>query len=386
MLTANSLLAGANVRQEVEIPERLVAVMNGDRCVTLRPLTVRDLRLIARASKENEDLTAALMVRQALVEPTLTLEQLGQLPAGLMQFLLRAEPVERDHRKRGRNIRCAGGSVGPRLTNAVARTSLDTRGNRPTDSRRNNAACGCSSGPDLREQQRETHDGFRGGEGRAGPCPGDATPGGIADGASGPGGTCDILGELAPDLFAADPTRLLAALLATPVGEADQIRARRGVRSTLPARKPVPGSAHPPSTGRAALAVVGPAGIVAAARDALRQVRAIATEPAAAVMGSPAGRETITSATLGPLRDALRRSIAAPASQDPKPAASSDHGIAGVTDRIPSPVRDRWRDTAAEIPMPAEATDEQLSATAGDALRRRFVDTAPTSRSVHCRR
>ena len=190
------------------------------------------------------------------------------------------------------------------------------------------------------------------------------------------------LGELAPDLFAADPTRLLAALLATPVGEADQIRARRRVRPTLPAREPVPGSAHPPSTGRAAPAVVGPAGIVAAARDALRQVRAIATEPAAAVMGSPAGRETISSATLGPLRDALRRSIAAPASQDPKPAASSDHGIAGVTDRIPSPIRDRWRDTAAEIPMPAGATDEQLSATAGDALQRRFADTAPTSRSA----
>ena len=89
MLTADSLLAGANVRQEVEIPERLVAGVDGDRRVTLRPLTVRDLRLIARASKENEDLTAALMVRQALVEPTLTLEQLGQLPAGLMQFLLR---------------------------------------------------------------------------------------------------------------------------------------------------------------------------------------------------------------------------------------------------------------------------------------------------------
>jgi len=89
MLTANALMAGADVTEEVEIPERLIPRADDDRRVKLRPLTVRDLRLIARASKDNEDLTAALMVRQALVEPTLTLEQLGQLPAGLMQFLLR---------------------------------------------------------------------------------------------------------------------------------------------------------------------------------------------------------------------------------------------------------------------------------------------------------
>jgi len=89
MLTADALLAGADATEIVELPERLLPQAEGDRQVRLRPLTVRDLRLIARASKENEDLTAALMVRQALVEPTLTLEQLGQLPAGAMQFLLR---------------------------------------------------------------------------------------------------------------------------------------------------------------------------------------------------------------------------------------------------------------------------------------------------------
>lgn len=90
MLTAAALLAGADATAEVELPERLVPNADGgDRRVRLRPLTVRDLRLIARASKDSEDLTAALMVRQALVEPTLSLEQLGQLPAGTMQFLLR---------------------------------------------------------------------------------------------------------------------------------------------------------------------------------------------------------------------------------------------------------------------------------------------------------
>ena len=89
MLTAEALLAGADAEREVEVPEHLLPTVSEDRRVRLRPLTVRDLRLIARAAKENEDLTAALMVRQALIEPTLTLDQIGALPAGLLQFLLR---------------------------------------------------------------------------------------------------------------------------------------------------------------------------------------------------------------------------------------------------------------------------------------------------------
>ncbi len=91
MLTADALLAGVGAEREVEVPERLLpaTAAGQDRRVRLRPLTVRDLRLIARAAKENEDLTGALMVRQSLAEPTLTLDQIGALPAGLLQFLLR---------------------------------------------------------------------------------------------------------------------------------------------------------------------------------------------------------------------------------------------------------------------------------------------------------
>ncbi len=58
------------------------------RRVVLRPLTVRDLRLITRAARDNDDLSGALMVRQSLVDPALSLDQLGALPAGLLQFLL----------------------------------------------------------------------------------------------------------------------------------------------------------------------------------------------------------------------------------------------------------------------------------------------------------
>jgi hypothetical protein len=89
MLRAEDLLAGAAVTHEVELPVQMLPNVGEDRHVRLRPLTVRDLRLILRAARETEDLTAALMVRQALVEPSLSIEEINAMPAGLMQFLLR---------------------------------------------------------------------------------------------------------------------------------------------------------------------------------------------------------------------------------------------------------------------------------------------------------
>lgn len=92
MLTAEELLAGSELSYTVEIPPALLAPEpnqgNGQRTVRLRPLTIRDLQLATRAAKENDTLVAAIMVQQALVEPTLTIAQVATLPAGLVQFLL----------------------------------------------------------------------------------------------------------------------------------------------------------------------------------------------------------------------------------------------------------------------------------------------------------
>jgi hypothetical protein len=49
---------------------------------------VRDLQRIGKAARDDEELSAALMIRQALVEPALKLEQVSQLPAGLARFLV----------------------------------------------------------------------------------------------------------------------------------------------------------------------------------------------------------------------------------------------------------------------------------------------------------
>lgn len=90
-LTAEELLAGGALTHEVEIPTDLLRA-NGhgpqERRVVLRPLTVRDLQRIGKASQDDEGISAALMIQQSLVEPQLKLEQVALLPAGLARFLV----------------------------------------------------------------------------------------------------------------------------------------------------------------------------------------------------------------------------------------------------------------------------------------------------------
>lgn len=88
-LTAEELLAGGALTHEVEIPTELLnSNGQGPAQVMLRPLTVRDLQRIGKAAHDDENLSAALMIQQALVEPTLKFEQVSQLPAGLARFLV----------------------------------------------------------------------------------------------------------------------------------------------------------------------------------------------------------------------------------------------------------------------------------------------------------
>ena len=109
-LSADDLLASGNATFTVAVPAPLLAggfggaAKNGDSAtaghastttasaatageVTLRPLLVRDVDRVVRASKEQKVLSSVLMVQQALVSPKLTVEQVGSLPAGLVQFL-----------------------------------------------------------------------------------------------------------------------------------------------------------------------------------------------------------------------------------------------------------------------------------------------------------
>lgn len=89
-LSAEELLAGGSLTHEVELPAGLLGNGDGpaDPRVVLRPLTVRDLQRIAKAAQDDEGMSAALIVQQALVEPPLKLDQVSSLPAGVARFLV----------------------------------------------------------------------------------------------------------------------------------------------------------------------------------------------------------------------------------------------------------------------------------------------------------
>ena len=98
VLSAEDLLAGVGCTHRVEVPRDLVAAdgagaagqgasaANGS--VIVRPLTVRDLQRISKAALDDNELSAALMIQQAVVEPELNLDQVSALPAGLARFLI----------------------------------------------------------------------------------------------------------------------------------------------------------------------------------------------------------------------------------------------------------------------------------------------------------
>lgn len=91
ILSTEELLAGGSLTHEVTIPPELLRAddkaMDAQH-VVLRPLTVSDLQRINKAARDDDGLSAALMIQQALVEPALKLDQVSQLPAGLARFLV----------------------------------------------------------------------------------------------------------------------------------------------------------------------------------------------------------------------------------------------------------------------------------------------------------
>jgi hypothetical protein len=92
-LTAHDLLAGGKAVHDVEVPAAVLAPLaaQGDAAggvVRLRPLTVASLALIARAAREDAGLVPLLMIKEALVEPALGLDQIRQLHVGLVHFLV----------------------------------------------------------------------------------------------------------------------------------------------------------------------------------------------------------------------------------------------------------------------------------------------------------
>jgi len=54
----------------------------------MRPLTVRDIQRVTKAARDDDSLLSIVMLKEAMVEPALTLEQVHALHAGVARFLL----------------------------------------------------------------------------------------------------------------------------------------------------------------------------------------------------------------------------------------------------------------------------------------------------------
>ena len=92
-LSAEDLLAGGALTHEVDIPPAVLTPVDGSGDappgrVRLRPLTVRDIQLLTKAARDDDGLLSILMLKEALVEPALSLEQINGMHAGLARFLL----------------------------------------------------------------------------------------------------------------------------------------------------------------------------------------------------------------------------------------------------------------------------------------------------------
>lgn len=95
-LTAEELMAGRDVTYDVEIPGDVLQPAGDDDDgptppggkVRLRPLTVNDVQLIAKAAKDDEVLTSVLMIQKAMIEPTLAERDIAAMHGGLVRFLV----------------------------------------------------------------------------------------------------------------------------------------------------------------------------------------------------------------------------------------------------------------------------------------------------------
>jgi hypothetical protein len=94
-LTPEDLLAGAENIFEIAVPDRILHPDRSDSStpeqtmvVQLRPLTIGTFQLIMKAAKQDTGLIPLLMIKESLVQPSLSLEQIKQLPLGLVNFLI----------------------------------------------------------------------------------------------------------------------------------------------------------------------------------------------------------------------------------------------------------------------------------------------------------
>ena len=94
-LTAQELLAGSLLVHDVTVPATVLrpggdAGEASEGLVRIRPLKMVTLALISKAAREDPSLVPLLMIKDSLVDPNLSLEQIRMMHIGLVHFLVAA--------------------------------------------------------------------------------------------------------------------------------------------------------------------------------------------------------------------------------------------------------------------------------------------------------
>jgi hypothetical protein len=94
LVTPEELLAGRGLTYDVDLPASVLSAGEEPsrapeaRKIRLRPLTIKDVQIIARAAQDDEVLTSVLMIHRAVVEPQLREKDISEMPSGLVRFLV----------------------------------------------------------------------------------------------------------------------------------------------------------------------------------------------------------------------------------------------------------------------------------------------------------
>jgi hypothetical protein len=95
-VSPEELLAGKDLTYDIDIPAHVLrptpagsgSAAGTAQKIRLRPLTVKDVQLIAKAAKDDEVLTSVLMIQRSAVEPPLKQHQIADMHSGLVGFLV----------------------------------------------------------------------------------------------------------------------------------------------------------------------------------------------------------------------------------------------------------------------------------------------------------
>jgi hypothetical protein len=92
-ITAEDLICGSASTFDAEIPGHILrpgsqGEQGGGMTVRLRPLSIGTFQLIMRAARQDPGLIPILMIKESLVQPEMSLDQVKRLHLGLVNFLI----------------------------------------------------------------------------------------------------------------------------------------------------------------------------------------------------------------------------------------------------------------------------------------------------------